>query len=154
MKLNPSQKQGYDYIVKKWEETDFEDVRWLAYILATAYHETAHTMQPVTEYGGEKYLKSKPYWPYVGRGYVQLTWDYNYRKYGIEAHPERALEPELAAHILIDGMVNGVFTGRKLSRYFSSSVEDPINARRIVNGIDRAEKIADYYLSFLRMVKT
>ena len=51
-----------------------------AYVLATAYHETAHTMKPVREYGGETYLKKKKYYPYVGMGYVQLTWDYNYKK--------------------------------------------------------------------------
>lgn len=45
----------------------------MAYVLATAYHETAHTMKPVREMGGEKYLRSKKYYPYVGMGYVQLT---------------------------------------------------------------------------------
>ncbi len=153
MKLSASQRQGYDHIVKKWDETIHPDERWLAYILATAYHETAHTIQPVTEYGSQEYLRSKPYWPYIGRGYVQLTWKKNYEKYGIADHPERALDPDLAAHILIDGMVNGTFTGRKLSQYFNEHMEDPINARRIVNGIDRAEKIADYYLDFLQMLR-
>ncbi len=151
MKLSASQKQGYDFIVKKWDESPHEDARWLAYMLATAYHETAHTMQPVTEYGSKEYLRSKKYWPYIGRGYVQLTWKSNYEKYGIAATPEKALDPEFAAHIMIDGMTKGIFTGRKLSQYFNDHTEDPINARRIINGIDRAEKIADYYLEFLTM---
>ncbi len=152
MKLNPSQKQGYKFIVSEWDKTIHTDERWLAYMLATAYHETAHTLQPVTEYGSNTYLHSKPYWPFIGRGYVQLTWKANYEKYGIADHPEKALEPELAAHIMIAGMVNGIFTGRKLSQYFNDHTDDPINARRIVNSLDRAEKIADYYIDFLQMI--
>lgn len=165
MKLNESQKKGYDFIVKKWDETDFEDQRWLAYMLATAWHETAHTLQPVTEYGNRDYFKKydgrkdlgniRPGdgYRYRGRGYVQVTGRNNYRKYGIEEVPDKALEPEFAAGIMIDGMTKGIFTGRKLSQFFAEGVEDPINSRRIINGLDRAEKIADYYLNFLRMLK-
>jgi putative chitinase len=29
---------------------------WTAYALATAYHETASTMQPIKEYGGQTYF--------------------------------------------------------------------------------------------------
>lgn len=140
-----SQWDGYSRITDKFFSMGHSDLRWLAYILATALHETAHTMHPVSEYGGEAYLKSKPYWPYYGRGYVQLTWRENYAKYGIADDPERALEPELAAYILIGGMVNGRFTGKKLEGYFNSLVTDPVGARRIVNGTDRAELIAGYY---------
>ncbi|HSS56278.1 MAG TPA: hypothetical protein VLK79_16650, partial [Gaiellales bacterium] len=56
------------------------DDRMLAYCLATAWHETAFTMQPIIEDGGESYLKSKPYYPWYGRGLVQLTWEDNYQK--------------------------------------------------------------------------
>ncbi len=151
--LTPSQQKGFNFIVGKWEENHSDaDVRLLAYILATAFHETAHTMEPVTEYGGEAYLKSKPYWPFVGRGYVQLTWESNYKKYGIDKTPEKALDPEFAAEILINGMLTGVFTGRKLSQYFNDHTEDPVNARRIINGTDKAEKIATYYRQFLDML--
>jgi hypothetical protein len=127
-------------IAQEWEKTSFEDERWLAYCFATALHETAHTLQPVTEYGSKEYLHAKKYWPYIGRGYVQLTWKSNYEKYGIQDTPEKALEPELAAHIMIDGMTKGIFTGRKLSQYFNEAQDDPINARRIVNSLDQAEK--------------
>lgn len=152
IKLDRSQKEGYDHIIKKWKESGFTDIRWLAYMLATAWHETAHTLQPVMEYGGEKYLKSKKYYPYFGRGYVQLTWKSNYEKYGIADTPERALDPDFAAHVMIDGMVKGTFTGKKLSDYFNAKKEDPVNARRIINGMDRAEQIAGYYDQFLQMV--
>lgn len=121
----------------------------LAYTLATAYHETAHTMKPVREYGGETYLKSKKYYPYVGMGYVQLTWDYNYKKAGDKLgvnflkNPKLLLEPKYAAPIIVIGMKEGWFTGKKLSDYITLSKSDFVNARRIVNGTDRANDIAN-----------
>lgn len=121
----------------------------LAYVLATAYHETAHTMKPVREYGGETYLKSKKYYPYVGMGYVQLTWDYNYKKasskLGVDfmKNPRLLLEPKYAVKILLVGMKEGWFTGKKLSDYISLQKSDYLNARRIINGVDRAKDISD-----------
>ena len=153
LRLNEPQKVGYNFILNKWKESGLTDQRWLAYMLATAWHETAHTLEPVREYGGEAYLRSKKYWPYVGQGYVQLTWRANYEKYGIADTPERALDPEFAAHIMIDGMTKGIFTGRKLSDYFNAKKDDPVNARRIINGMDRADLIAGYYREFLSGLK-
>jgi hypothetical protein len=122
----------------------------LAYVLATAYHETAHTMKPIKEYGGDPYLKAKKYYPYVGRGYVQLTWDYNYKKasnkLGVDfiKNPALLLEAKYSAPILIDGMVEGWFTGKKLSGYITLRKSDFSGARRIVNGTDKADLIAGY----------
>lgn len=122
----------------------------MAYVLATAYHETAHTMKPIREKGGEKYLRSKKYYPHVGMGYVQLTWDYNYakasRELGVDfvKSPELLLKPEYAAPIIIAGMAEGWFTGKKLSDYITLQKSDFKNARRIVNGTDKAELIAGY----------
>lgn len=121
-----------------------------AYVLATAYWETARTMKPVREYGGEKYLRSKPYFPYVGMGYVQLTWRANYekasKKLGVDfvQHPKKLLEPKYAAPILVLGMKEGWFTGKKLSDYITLQRSNFIDARRIVNGTDRAYEIADF----------
>ena len=56
------------------------DIRWLAYMLATVYHECATKMWPITEYGSQEYLQSKEYWPFIGRGLVMLTWEDNYRR--------------------------------------------------------------------------
>ncbi len=122
----------------------------LAYILATALHETAHTMKPVREYGSEKYLKSKKYYPYVGMGYVQLTWDYNYKKAGEKLgadflkNPKLLLDPKFAAPILVIGMIEGWFTGKKLFDYISLLKSDFENARRIINGVDDKVLIAGY----------
>lgn len=77
--MTQQQVDGQNVILGLWEGgqggTPMTDIRWLAYMLSTAYHETAMRMWPVTEYGSESYLKDKPYYPYVGRGFVQLTWE-------------------------------------------------------------------------------
>lgn len=131
----------------------------LAYLLATVYHETAHTMKPVTEYGSLKYLKSKRYYPYVGRGYVQLTWDYNYRKAGEKLgvdfmeNPSLLLVPEYSAEIAVLGMRDGWFTGKKLSNYITLRRSDFVNARRIINGLDKCDLIAGYAREYDKLLK-
>lgn len=140
---------GYEVITRKFFELKYEDLRQLAYCLATALHETAFTMKPVREYGSEAYLKSKPYYPWVGEGYVQLTWYDNYVKFGLEKTPKKAGEPDTAAFVLIEGMEKGMFTGVGLPKYFNWNVNDPINARRIVNGTDKAGEIANYHWQIL-----
>lgn len=122
----------------------------MAYVLATAFHETAHKMKPINEMGGEKYLQSKKYWPYIGRGYVQITWRQNYERASKElgvnfvSEPKLLLKAEYAAPIIIAGMVEGWFTGKKLSDYITLQKSDFKSARRIVNGTDKAELIAGY----------
>lgn len=130
-----------------------------AYVLATAFHETAHTMKPVREYGGEAYLKKKKYYPYVGMGYVQLTWKENYdkasRKLGVDfvTNPKLLLKQEYAAKILVIGMVEGWFTTRKLSDYITLYKSDFKGARRIINGTDRAADIAGYAEQYDALLK-
>ena len=120
----------------------------VAYVLATTYWETARKMKPIREMGGEKYLKSKRYYPYVGMGYVQLTWAANYKKAGRElgvdfmADPKKLLRPEYSKVILVTGMVEGWFTGKKLSDYITLQRSDFVNARRIINGTDKKHEIA------------
>lgn len=127
----------------------------LAYTLATPFHETAHTMKPVAEAYWIKNAegwrrKNLRYYPWYGRGYVQLTWEYNYLKakeeLGIDfiKDPTLAMIPEHAAKILVVGMKQGWFTGKKLSDYITLKKSDFYNARKIINGMDRAELIAGY----------
>lgn len=128
----------------------------IAYVLATVQHETANTFQPVREayYMGEpraeNYRKTLRYSPYYGRGYVQLTWDYNYREYSdllnldLVNQPDLVMRPDLSLFILVDGMKRGVFTGVKLDDYISVSNIDFFNARRVINWIDKADQIAAY----------
>ena len=128
-------------------------------------------MQPIEEYGkgkGRPYGKKikfnrTPYtYPdkiYYGRGDVQLTWYENYELMGkllnipLLEQPELALNPEISARIIIEGMTRGKsnkgdFTGVSLETYFNASKTDPVNARRIINGLDKAELIAGYYYKF------
>lgn len=138
----------------------------IAYVLATAYWETARTMRPVEEayYLGARadaYRKGLRYWPWYGRGYVQLTWRENYLKAGaaigedLTGNPNIALVPHIAAKILVQGMAQGWFTGKKLADYIGPGRVDYINARRIVNGTDKATEIAaiarDYEVALVVM---
>ena len=175
-KFSTQQYDGIQAILNKWQISGFTDLRWLAYMLGTVYHETARTMYPIEEYGkgkGRKYGKKfkqsglpylEPDHVYYGRGYVQLTWYENYERMGrilkipLLTHPELALQPSIAADIMFEGMTKSVsfvgdFTGRCLEQYFDSTKEDWINARRIINGLDRADLIADYSKRFFTILK-
>ena len=162
-KLSQLQVDGIEAILNECEAQKVADVRHISYIFATAYHEgvnlkTGERIVPVIEGGSLSYLKSKKYFPYVGRGYVQLTWDYNYRKYtkimGIDfmAKPELLLDVKNSAFILVHGMVNGTFTGKKLKDYIGVKT-DFVNARRIINGTDKASLIASHANAFLTAIK-
>jgi hypothetical protein len=151
---------------------------WTAYALATAYHETAHTMQPVKEYGGTAYYTkmydiqgSRPQLAkdngntspgdgakYCGRGYVQLTWKNNYakaeKKLGkpLISNPDLAMDCSIASDIMISGMGEGWFTGKSCKTYLPTSgtadLKQFTDARRIINGQDKARLIAEYAVNF------
>lgn len=159
--LTQSQVNALNFLVDEFNKDKSITYPQGAYMLATVWHETARTMLPIEEYGkgkGRKYaqkvdIDGTPYKGldhiYYGRGYVQLTWLSNYvlakNKLSIDFvnHPEYALHPEYAVKILIDGMKQGWFTGRKLSDYINQSKKNYVNARRIINGTDKAQKIAN-----------
>jgi len=119
----------------------------LAYILATVFHETAQKMQPIAEAGSDAYLRSKPYWPWIGRGLVQLTWQTNFAKFGVK-NPIDAQSWPVALDICFRGMTHGMFTGRKLSDFLRAGDFDYFNARTIINGHDRAALVAGYASHF------
>lgn len=166
--MSQSQVDGIQSILTACNDHGITDERHIGYMLATVFHETAKTMQPIEEYlkgKGRRYgTKHKrngtaynmPDKLYYGRGYVQITWYDNYEYLGklIEIdllnHPELALVPDIAAKIMITGMTKGAFTGVKLSTYFNSKRADPLNARKIINGNDCDTLIAGYYNSFYR----
>jgi hypothetical protein len=93
--LSSTNKAGLEYILTTAKsDTDLTCIKQLSYMLATTKHETAHTFRAIEEYGkgsGREYGKSivvtdtsgakKSYTnQYYGRGYVQLTWGYNYQR--------------------------------------------------------------------------
>ncbi len=160
--LTQGQVDGIDAILDEWDaRKPGGDFRWLAYMLATTFHETARTMQPIEEYGkgaGHAYgiPDAQTGQTYYGRGYVQLTWKANYQRLGqvvgvdLVNDPARALDPRVAAAILFEGMEHGLFTGRGLSTFFNASANDPKGARKIINGTDRDDLVASYYEAFLK----
>lgn len=154
---------------------------WMAYCMATDYHESGHTMQPVPERGGAAYLAKYDTGRLAaalgntpeadgdgirlaGRGKVQITGARNYklanarmRELGVLKagedlwkSPDLALRMDVAAACLVVGMLEGWFTGKSLNDYIRSTgtLEQFTNARRIVNGTDRAALIAGYAMAF------
>ena len=156
---------------------------WTAYALATAVVETAGTMQPIKEIGGAAYFRrmydiegNRPAKArelgnltpgdgarYAGRGYVQLTGRRNYGKaaaalgHPLVANPDLAMRPDIAAQIMVQGMEGGWFTGKSLATYLPASGPATLaqfkEARRIINGQDRATEIAGYALEFQKALK-
>jgi putative chitinase len=144
-----------------------------AYMLATAWHETNATMQPVREayWLSETWRKNNlRYWPWYGRGYVQLTWMDNYRRADKEcaaagliklgellASPDLAMRPDIAAFIMRKGMDEGWFTGVKHASVLPPSGvatrEQYMNARTIINGRDKSDLIEDYAQVFERALR-
>ncbi|MBZ9894253.1 carboxypeptidase [Mesorhizobium sp. BR1-1-6] len=122
-----------------------------AYVLATAFWETAHTMRPVVEayWLSEAWRKKNlRYYPWHGRGFVQLTWEANYiraeKETGSPVHqnPQLALDPNVAATIAVTGMREGWFTGRDLDDFIDLQHSDFKGARAIINGRDKDDEIA------------
>ena len=157
--LSQKQVEGFNVLL---DFTSNLPIRHRAYILATAWHETARTMQPLREYGkgqGKKYGVPDPITGqiYYGRGYVQLTWKDNYEKackrlkqldlisasLDFVKDPDLVMRTAIAAHIIVIGMKEGWFTDKKLSDFYA--YED---MRKIVNGTDKAKTIANYAADF------
>ncbi len=146
-----------------------------AYIFATSLHESRHAkypydFSPISERGGWHYVTRLYYgndrirralgnktkedaWNFRGRGLVQITGRTNYERFGIQDNPDLALDPTMAVEIIFAGMNRGIFTGKKLSHYINSTEVDYYNARRIVNGLDKAELIAGYAERFESIIR-
>ncbi|MEO6913509.1 MAG: glycoside hydrolase family 19 protein [Candidatus Baltobacteraceae bacterium] len=131
----------------------------IAYVLATVQWETAGTFAPVKEafWESEDWRAANlVYYPYYGRGYVQLTWKDNYQKYGqilgidLVNEPDLALEADNALFILVHGFKTGAFTGRAITEFIDSRHTDFVDARRCINGTDRAYEIAAIAQGYLR----
>lgn len=193
-RISQGQVDGMEAILNFWENPpvqptgefksnwDIRSLGWLAYMFATTYHETAHTMQPIDEFGDDKYFrdnycnrsdlgngpanggKSDDGPRFHGRGYVQLTGRLNYTKVtpivrgfypgstDFTQDPSAVKKTEYAAVIMFYGMFNGIFTGRALKNYIGDpdkgQIVDYRNARRTINGLDKADLIAGYAKEF------
>lgn len=169
----------------------------MAYIMATAYHETATELGPVvenlnyttaarirkvwpsrfrTEAAAKPYVRSpealanKVYgnrrdlgndaegdgWRYRGRGLAQITGKGRYAEFGklmsidLVGNPDLALKPAIAARILVVGMRDGKFTGKKLADYDGANGFDFVRGRAVVNGDVKAngELVAGHAIKF------
>lgn len=145
-------------------------VSYTAYLLATSFHETDQAMQPIYEAGPRQYFdkyetgtrlgrilgNTEPGdgYRFRGRGDVMLTGRALYTRAGarldidLVGNPDQALTPAVSAKILVLGCCEGWFTGKKLGDYLDSVPPRYTQARRVVNGTDRASKIAGYAARF------
>lgn len=171
-KMSEKQKEGVVTLHKAMANLPLKQK---AYILATVYHETDKTMQPITEYGGIKYFdkydtgsiakalgntpeKDGDGYKYRGRGYVMITGHSNYYKASKKLvvdfvnNPDLVTDSKYAVKILIFGMLEGWFTGKKLSDYVTDKASDYYNARRVVNDVDDASLIKKYAETFEQLL--
>lgn len=146
-----TKEETIDIIIDECYQQGITKPEAIQYVLGTVKHETNDTFKPVKEAyrlseGWRK--RNLRYYPYYGRGFVQITWKENYEKFSklldvdLVSNPDLALEINNAIFILVYGMKNGIFTGKKLSDYFDDKGSDFISARKIINGTDKAEHIA------------
>ncbi|MEG4292125.1 hypothetical protein Q5692_13115 [Microcoleus sp. C2C3] len=187
-KLSQGQVDGMESILDFWESPpvaptgefkvnwDIRSIGWLAYMLATVYHETAFTMQPISEYGDDDYFRRYDNRSdlgnnqpgdgarFRGRGYVQLTGRRNYEKMtpivrsfypnspDFTKDPEAVKDPKFASVIMFYGMFQGSFTDHALKHYIGDPEKgqtvDYYNARRVINGDDKASEIEAYAKKF------
>jgi len=151
--LSQSQVNGMEAVLGEAGKA-FIDPRWLAYMLATAFHETGQSMQPIHERGDTDYF-FRMYDPkgqrpkvaadlgntqngdgfrFAGRGLVQLTGRRNYATFsklvGVDliANPDAAMQDDVAVRIKFEGMARGLFTGKKLADYFTPKSSDWVRA--------------------------
>lgn len=126
--LTQAQVDGFSAVLDEWDRRRLSDLRWLAYMLATAWHETGAAMQAIIEaqQRGESRVSvdlaiarlesswkrgrlpwvSRPYWrrdgegkSWLGRGLVQLTHRVNYEKLGSRLRLDLVGNPDRALEL-------------------------------------------------------
>jgi putative chitinase len=170
--LKQKQVEGFEAVFEEWDIRGLNDNRFLAYILATIWHEVGGKMHPIEEIGKGKGLKyGKRVWYngtayddithiFYGRGHTQNTWrdiylkltNSNRKGWDFVNNPELLLTMECSIWATFHSMLTGLYTGKKLSDYFGHNSNNPVNARRIINGTDKAELIATYYERFKKCI--
>lgn len=187
--LTTGQVAGVNAILRQCQEQSITNIAFIAYILATAFHETGGKMAAIVEnlnytkaetikktwptrfasiIAASAYVRnpqklanyvyarkdlgniaSGDGWKYRGRGLAQITGKKNYERFGLAQNPDKALDLDTAAFILVTGMRRGMFTGKALSDYMINGGFNPTDARAIVNGTDKAKLITTHYVSFV-----
>lgn len=181
--LTAPRRAALAFLIERCEaDKEFTMLREIAYLLATIRWETGHTFLPIEEKRANRerqaalWQRQEQYWNFHGRGYVQLTWDYNYRRAGKElqgrvyktgdgelsiaadtflTRPELVMEPAISYDIAARGMRAGWFTGKRLAHYIrQGSAPDYVGARRIINALDHAEDIARLATEFELLLRS
>lgn len=171
--LSAEQVAGMDAIFDAYDKYGRGDPRDLGNIFGQTKRETGGRMIAISELGGSAYfakygkgklakqlgnLSVEDGIKYHGRGPVQITGRANYTKFAkilgadLVGNPDLALDPKIGAEIAVYGMINGTFTGKKLSDYFNAKVTDWQQARRIINGMDHADEVATFSKQFYAAV--
>lgn len=168
------QKDPLDAIMDEWERLD-RHITECAYLMATAYHESGRFKYDEEigkgagkKYGEEIFLSSSKTVAFYGRGWPQHTWLTNYAKLSVRATLAFGKEmdfvnkpdainasDEVQAWAMWECMISGLWTGKNFADYKNAEgVLDYFEARRIVNGTDRADLIAGYARKFEEALKT
>ena len=158
--LKDAQTKSIAQIVLSFIDYGDRDLRKLAYILATAWHESKLVLdkEKRCQLGTKCYQLQEAYWytGFYGRGLIQITHEDNYKRMGkalgidLANNPELALDRVVSADIAVRGMMEGIFTGVALSRYINGATADYFNARKVVNRTDQAELISSYTASIIK----
>lgn len=158
------------FILDVCEEEKVVDTNQISYILATTLHESGMGKymveiwgKPPTSYqvnyeGNSRLGNDQPGdgFKYRGRGFCQITGKSNYRywekEFGIDfvSNPELMSDPNIAAKVLVRGMRDGRFTGKKLSDYINDKHVDFFSARKIINGLYKADLFQQAAESFVK----
>lgn len=152
-----SARRHFPGILAECQRQNVTDRAQIAYILATACHESnaGGAMEEFASgraYEGRRDLGNNCAGDgqrFKGRGYVQVTGRRNYQDWsnrlGVDLvnNPQLASQPNIAARILVQGMKEGTFTGRQLDDYVGNGRCDFNGARRCINGTDRAAHIGE-----------
>jgi len=127
---------SFNFFLSKLLNSTIKDLHQQAYVLATVRHESG--FEAIVERGSEKYLRSKPYYPYFWQRLYALTWETNYKRFGDLLGIDLVGNPDLACtrNIMENPRIRNDekdYSLEETSDYFNETKTDWINARKIIN---------------------